>query len=95
MPFSGSEKLLNDMHRAVRDGDAPLFQYATHALKGNASGVGAIHLYKACYNAEKNVSTVIADTNLAIVDGIQEEFNRAIHSLKQYLALNNSHQPSA
>lgn len=89
------EKLLNDIHRAVQDGDASLFRDATHALKGNAGSVGAIHLYKACYNAEQNSPAVIEDTHLAIVDGLQEEFSRAIQALKQYLVLDDTPQSPA
>ncbi len=84
------EKLLAEMHQSSQDGDIGAFRDITHALKGNAGSVGAIHLYKACYNAEKLDTEVIQSDATTIIAGIRAEFDHAGQALEQYLALDRS-----
>ena len=76
--------LLNDMQRALDQGDYTAFKDSTHALKGNSGSVGAIHLYKACFNSERLSRTDWQQRGDTLMNDIRQEFARACSALTEY-----------
>ncbi len=77
--------LLDDLQQSLEKGDVIDFKHNAHALKGNAGTVGAIRLFKACYNCEKldpDDFQTHAHTNM---ETIRQEFSVACSKLIEYL----------
>jgi two-component system sensor histidine kinase RpfC len=76
--------LVEEMERAQDKRDFSSFRDVAHALKGNAGSVGAISLYKACYDAERMERGEFDARGSGLVQAVQDEFKRACSALIAY-----------
>ncbi len=77
--------LIEDMQDAHAKTDIASLRNVIHALKGNAGSVGAIRLYKACYETERLSRDDLRANAGRVLQGIQDEFGRACSALMEYL----------
>ena len=77
--------LLEDMQTAYAKADIASLRNVIHALKGNAGSVGAIRLYKACYETERLTRDEFRAKGAWVLQSMQDEFGRACAALMEYL----------
>jgi len=77
--------LLEDMQTAYAKADIASLRNVIHALKGNAGSVGAIRLYKACYETERLSRDEFRAKGAWVLQSMQDEFGRACTALMEYL----------
>jgi len=77
--------LLEELQRALDKGDIFDFKHNAHALKGNAGTVGAIRLFKACFNCEKLEPDEFLTHGADNMETIRQEFSVACSKLIEYL----------
>ncbi|HED15885.1 MAG TPA: response regulator [Gammaproteobacteria bacterium] len=76
--------LLDDLQQALDNGDIIDFKHNAHALKGNAGTVGAIRLFKACFNCEKLEPDEFQALGSNNMETIRQEFSVACSKLIEY-----------
>ena len=76
--------LLEELQQALDKGDVIDFKDIAHALKGNAGTVGAIRLFKACFNCERLEPEIFQSQGSNSMETIRQEFSVACSKLIEY-----------
>ncbi len=83
--FMDSEKLFIAMAEAVEQGSAAAYRECAHALEGNAAGIGALALRKACETSSGIGSEQFRRTGQALYANTINAYNLTKKHLSQYL----------
>lgn len=89
--FMDSEKLFIAMGEAVEQGSAAVYRESAHALEGNAAGIGALALRKACEVSSGIGSEQFNRTGRDLYSNTLNAYNLTKKHLSQYLE--NRKQP--
>ncbi len=76
--------LIEELQQALEKPDVIGFKHLAHALKGNAGTVGAIRLYKVCYNCERLEADDFPEHGAHSMEAIKNEFSVACSKLIEY-----------
>ncbi|MFD1333164.1 response regulator, partial [Methylopila musalis] len=80
--LSDTAVILNDLHTAVRNGEAAAFRDQAHALRSGAANIGARGMYELCLSFRNMDARDLAEDGLDRVAKLEAEFDRVRASLR-------------
>lgn len=71
-----SQKLILEIHEAVKKNQPTLLKEKAHSLKSSSGNMGALHLYEICHELENIAQSNNMQYTLELVKALDIEFNQ-------------------